>query len=231
MITLAIDSTAVAASVAVVDSDKILAEYTVNTALTHSETLLPMIKAVLSSAKLTVKDVELFALTVGPGSFTGVRIGVSVIKGLCFGTNKPIVSVSTLEALARNLEGFEGIICPLMDARRNQLYNALFKNGKRLTPDRLISAQDLEKELANYSEPVYFTGDGYNLAHSLIKAENIKHTPVRLRLQNAVAVAITAQESYKANENIFTDASIAPIYLRPSQAERERKEKEKCQKE
>ncbi|MBR5514600.1 MAG: tRNA (adenosine(37)-N6)-threonylcarbamoyltransferase complex dimerization subunit type 1 TsaB [Clostridia bacterium] len=222
---LAFDSSAVAASAALLDDDKIIAEYTQNTGHTHSETLLPLAENALKAASCSVDDIDLFAVSAGPGSFTGVRIGVSLIKGLAFGKNKPIASISTLEALACNLCGFSGIVCPVMDARRNQVYTAIFKNGIRVTEDMLIPLCELEEILKKYSEPIYFTGDGYDLARKNIKLENIENTPVRLRLQNAVSVALCGKNNFEKNTNIFTDSTLQPIYLRASQAERERNER------
>ena len=144
---LAIDSTAIVASVAICDDEKLAALYTVNNGNTHSETLLPMVESALAQSKLTVDDIGLFAVSAGPGSFTGVRIGAATIKGLAFGRDIPCVGVSTLEALAYNLKGSSGIICPVMNARRNQVYNALFRfEGEklvRLCPDRAIAVKDL----------------------------------------------------------------------------------------
>ena len=201
---LALDSTAIAASVAITDNDKILAEYTQNTGHTHSETLLPLAEAALKAANLKVDDIDLFAISAGPGSFTGVRIGISLVKGLCFGKNKPIAALSSLEALSYNLQGYNGIVCPVMDARRNQVYTAIFKNGKRLTDDMLIPLSELREMLAQYSEPIYFTGDGYDLAIKNIGLENVAQTPLRLRLQNGVSVAMCGKDNYENNKNILT---------------------------
>lgn len=222
---LAIDSTARAASSALTEDNNIIAHITLNTGHTHSETLLPLIEGVLKAGKCSIDDIDLFAVSAGPGSFTGVRIGISLIKGLCFGKNKPIAALSSMDTLARNLEGFCGIVCPVMDARRNQFYTAIYHNGIRLTEDMLIPASELKNMLSVYSEPIYFTGDGYDLAHKLIDLPNIKETPAALRLQSAVSVAMTAIDSYNDNKNIFTDTEVMPVYLRASQAERERLER------
>lgn len=225
MITLAIDSTAKAASAALLRDNTVIAEYTQNTGHTHSETMLPMAEAVMRAAGVTPDEVELFAIAAGPGSFTGVRIGISLIKGLCFGKNKPIAALSAMDTLARNLEGFEGIVCPVMDARRNQVYTAIYKDGVKQTEDMLIPCPELNEMLSAYDCPVYFTGDGYDLARKLIDLPNVKDTPVRLRLQNAVSVALEGIRSYNENKNIFTDTAVMPVYLRASQAERERLER------
>ncbi len=231
MIILAIDSTAVVGSCAVLDDEKLLSSFTINNGNTHSETLLPMIESSLKLLGLTADDVELFALSEGPGSFTGVRIGAATVKGLSFGKNKPCVGVSTLEALAENLSGMNGIICPAMNARRNQVYTALFRccNGQieRLTEDRAISVEDLEKELSLYDENIFTCGDGdFLLYESKTRSKNYGYVPYPLRLQNAYSVGICALRKYK-NGDYKTDLTIAPTYLRPSQAERTRIEKEK----
>ena len=230
---LAIDSTAKVASVAICDNETPIATYSVNAGLNHSETLLPMVVHALETAKMTIDDIDLFALSAGPGSFTGVRIGTSVIKGLAFGKDKPCVPVSTLTALAYNMKGFRGFICPVMDARRDQVYNAVFYgDGEKITrikEDRAIALCDLEKELANMVEEgtgIYFCGDGYDLATEKINNDNIRTTPVILRDQNAYSVACIALKTYNNNPNgDYTDSSLKPVYLRLPQAERERLER------
>lgn len=228
MLILALDSTAVVASVALCRDDMPLAAFTVKNGNTHSETLLPMTEAVLKMAGVTVDDVDLFACSVGPGSFTGVRIGVSTIKGLAFGKNRPCVAVSTLEALAENLIPQGGILCPVMNARRGQVYNALFRfeDGMltRLCPDRALSVADLEAELLTLGEPVTLSGDGIPEFSRL--AAQIAPTKVSEHLidQNAVSVAKCARRAYLEGK-ACTDAELAPVYLRLPQAERERLEK------
>ena len=233
---LAVDTTATSASVAVCEGNTVLATYTQKNGLTHSETLLPMIEAVLKNLKLTPDDIDMFAVSEGPGSFTGVRIGVAALKGLAFGKNKICVGTSTLDALARNAQGLPGrfLSVPVMDARRSQLYNAVFEYSggvlTRLCEDRLISAAELEKELAGSEIPVYFFGDGYALASKLnIPAKAT--TPQILILQNGASVAASALAKYESSEakEGFTDLALSPKYLRASQAEREeeRKRKEK----
>ena len=225
---LALDTTADVCSVAVCDDYRLIAEITVNTGNTHSQTLLPAVEQALKLCELTVDDIDAFACSVGPGSFTGVRIGVATIKGLAYNKNKPCVAVSTLEALANNLVAFNGIICPVMNARRNQVYNALFrcKNGviERLCEDRAISIAELDEELSASSEPVYLCGDGYDITvKGSSKTEFVFVSP-RERLQSAYSVAACAIEKINKCETV-SDTVIAPVYLRPSQAERERLEK------
>ncbi|MBE6564102.1 MAG: tRNA (adenosine(37)-N6)-threonylcarbamoyltransferase complex dimerization subunit type 1 TsaB [Ruminococcaceae bacterium] len=230
---IGIESTAVTASAALAEDDKCLFVFTQTTALKHSETLLPMLENGLNVTSHTMDDVDMIAVTAGPGSFTGVRIGVSMAKGLAFGRSIPCVGVSTLESLAFNLSGFCGLLCPVMDARRGQLYNALFlSDGEtitRLTPDRLISAEELKKELSEReAQAVYFCGDGYRIARETIDLPSVKETPQALRHQNAFSTTQIARKLYEQaeNKNAFTDEALAPVYLRASQAERESLEKE-----
>ena len=234
MLILALDSTAVVASVALCRDDTPIAAFTVKNGNTHSETLLPMVESVLKTAGYTADDVDLFACSVGPGSFTGVRIGVSTVKGLAFGKNKPCVAVSTLEALAENLIPCEGILCPVMNARRGQVYNALFRyeNGRltRLCEDRAISALDLETELLAQSEAAYFSGDGVGEIQRLCKQIKPGKVSDHLVDQNAVSVAKCAYRAYLAGTHC-TDAELSPVYLRLPQAERERLERQNQTKE
>ena len=230
MITLAFDSTAKAASVAVCDGEKLLALYNIDNGLTQSELLLPMAENMLKSLNLTFDDVGLLACAVGPGSFTGVRIGVALVKGIAFGKNIPCISVSTLDELATNLEGLCGIIVPVMDARRQQVYTATYRGRdgalERLTPDRAIAISELAEELSAYSEPIYLVGDGYAVAKKGLEAAGIKvaNTPALLITENAYSVAVIASRKYERGE-ITTDLEIAPTYLRMPQAERERLER------
>lgn len=228
---LALDSTARVASVALCEDGNLLGEYTINNGNTHSETLLPMVESLLKLFSMTPKDVDAFAVSEGPGSFTGVRIGVSTVKGLAFGTQKPCVGVSTLEALARNPAIPSGLICPVMNARRNQVYTALFRaNGdtlERLMPDSAISIEELDKLLENYNEPVILCGDGYDITASQIKHSQIP-LPERLRHQSAFNVALCALDTIERGA-AGTDLSLAPTYLRLSQAERERNKRLKNQ--
>ena len=233
---LAVDTTATSASVAVCEGNTVLAMYTQKNGLTHSETLLPMIEAALKNLKLTVDDIDMFAVSEGPGSFTGVRIGVAALKGLAFGKKKICIGTSTLDALARNAQGLPGhfLAVPVMDARRQQLYNAVFEysDGEltRLCEDRLISAKELEAELSGAEIPVYFFGDGYSIAQKLEIPSKVT-TPKILILQNGASVAASALAKYESSDDKdrFTDLALSPKYLRASQAEREeeRKRKEK----
>lgn len=231
---LSLDSTAIVSTVAVTENEKLLAQFTINNGNTHSETLLPMIEASLKVLKLTVGDIDLFACSAGPGSFTGVRIGAATIKGLAFDKNKPCAPVSSLDALAHNLLYANGIICPVMNARRSQLYNALFlcEDGKltRLCDDRLISVFDLEEELRKYSEhKIYLCGDGYDIAKNAFSKIVTEETPLIHQYQSAYSVALCALEAAK-QDLLTTDVELSPVYLRASQAERERLERIEAEK-
>ena len=230
---LAFDGTAKIASCAVFEDGNILAEYSIDNGLTQSELLLPMAEDILRALKLTFKDIDAYAVSVGPGSFTGVRIGVSLVKGLAFGRNIPCIEVSTLEALAENLNGIDGLIFPCMDARRAQVYNAVFDSGKggmkRLCEDRAISLEELSAEITAISDKkVYICGDGYGVTKKFLEQKGImtEQTPALLINENASSVAKVAYRKYLSGE-YTTDSALSPTYLRLPQAERERLEKEK----
>lgn len=227
MLILAIDTTANTASCALSRDGRMLSLYTVNGLLTHSETLLPMIENMLAKCALTVDDIDAFAVSEGPGSFTGVRIGVSLIKGLAYGKNKPCVGISTLAALARNLEGFGGYVVPVMDARRNQVYTAIFKDGERLTEDMLLPLDELCAKLHELAiTSIYLCGDGYELAKKYFAETDITVTPTPALLipQNALSVALVGEEILN-DGGAKSDVTLSARYLRASQAEREREAK------
>ncbi len=226
---LALDSSAVVASVALCEDDKLLAEYTLNNGNTHSETLLPMVESIFRRFGITAKEIDLFAVSAGPGSFTGVRIGAATLKGLAFGSGKPCVGVSTLEAIATNLTVLPALICPVMNARRAQVYTALFRSDgqslTRLMPDSALSIAELDELLAEYGEPVCFCGDGYDVTMAALEKTVATPIPHRLRHQSAYSVAQVARRAYEVG-NYTDDAGLTVTYLRPSQAERERMEKQ-----
>lgn len=230
---LCLDSTAKIASAAILSDTETLAEYTVaGGGRSHSELLLPMIRSLLTSTALTEKDIDLFACTAGPGSFTGVRIGASVIKGLAFGRGKPCAAVSALEALAESLTPLPGLICPVMDARRAQVYTALFhtENGElvRLRKDDALSVEELASRLLSEfpGQSVRLVGDGYGVAAPILAERGIvlDKTPVSLLRQSAAAVGRCAYRMAMRGE-LVTDDGLRPIYLRLPQAERERLER------
>ncbi len=227
---LAFDSTAKTASVALVRDGRTVAEFFVDSGKTHSEILLPMAEDVLARAHMTLDEIDYYAVTVGPGSFTGVRIGTATVKGLAFSLSERenCVPVSTLEAIAEGLMPLDGIYAPVMDARRNEVYNALFRmeNGilTRLTPDRAISLSALGEELKTLypNETVRFAGDGYDVAMAaLAPMLPTAATPIALRFQRAAAVARCGERALSRGEAV-PPSCISPTYLRLPQAERDR---------
>jgi tRNA threonylcarbamoyladenosine biosynthesis protein TsaB len=227
-ILLGFDSSAVSASCAAVEGGKPLAQASVNTKITHSQTLMPLAQSVLTAAGLTFGDIDAFAVANGPGSFTGLRISVSAVKGLGFALGKPVCGVSTLLSLAYNLVGQDVIACAVMDARRNEFYNALFRTENeritRLTPDRAISAQDLATELERdfaLREKVVLVGDGAELAHELLGRRYVT-APEHTRRQSALSVCFAAQA-----QSDFTDVKqLMPVYIRKPQAQKELERKQ-----
>ena len=228
MLILAFESSAKPASVALVRDGKLLSLSTQCSALTHSRTLLPMAEDMLKNAELTLDDVDLLAVAHGPGSFTGIRIGVSAVKGLAWGAQKPCVGVSTLEAMAWHGLAAGGVVCPVMDARRQQVYNALFRieDGRpvRLCPDRAISLEELAAELRALGESVLLVGDGSALTKAFLDAQALpcRAAPDNLLWQDAWGVAMAAQDKPPVGGE-----ALLPVYLRLSQAERERQERMK----
>ena len=226
MLILAFESSARPASAALVRDGKLLAQSLQVSALTHSRTLLPMAEDLLKNTGLTLADVDAIAVAQGPGSFTGIRIGVSTVKGLCWGAEKPCVGVSTLEAMAWHGLAAGGLICPVMDARRAQVYNALFriKDGRpvRLCPDRAVSLGELAEELRGMNESVFLVGDGAELTKAFLDAQGLpcRLAPDDLVWQDAWGVAMAAQ-----GRPAVPGAELLPVYLRLSQAERERQER------
>ncbi len=233
MLVLGIDSTALTASVCIADITdqgiKTYSNFTLKNRRTHSENLLPMIDRVLDLYGAKPADLELIAVSAGPGSFTGVRIGVSTVKGMgmALGDKFPCVPVSTLEALAENLRHVAGIVCPLMDARRDQFYNALFIDGKRLCDDRLISAEKLTDYFENSDKDIVLCGDGMEYFLSLYNGEKTL-TPASAVCtdQNALSVALCGYKKYRLGQWVKSE-DLKPVYLRKSQAERELTEKQK----
>ncbi len=226
MLTLAFESSAKAASVALVRDGKLISQYSQCSGLTHSRTLLPMAEDMLKNAELGLDKVDVFAVAYGPGSFTGIRIGVSTVKGLAWATEKPCVGVSTLEAMAWHGLAAGGYICPVMDARRSQVYNGLFKiEGEkpiRLCEDRAIALPLLGDELKKLDAPVFLVGDGAELTAAYLKEQGLPYVlaPDNLRWQSAWGVAMAAMDKTPGNAD-----ELLPVYLRLSQAERERQER------
>lgn len=234
MIVLGLDSTAKVAAAGVYDGERVLAEERIESTMTQSELLLPLARRALTAAGLDFSDVELYALTLGPGSFTGVRIGVGLVKGLVFDRDIPCAGVSVLEALAEGLVPFEGVAAPVLDARRDQVYNALFRceGGRlvRLSEDRVLPLDELIAELKEcYPDtPISFAGDGYDKAlHRATAADlTVTDVPREARLPSGASVARLGYALHLAGGSVSGDG-LAPVYLRLPQAERERLEREK----
>ena len=231
MLLLAFETSAKAASVALFQDGKLLGESYQNTGLTHSQTLMVMAQDLLTQCGHTPQAVEAVAVTEGPGSFTGVRIGVAAAKGFAWGSDIPCYGVSTLEAMALGLGAYQGYICPVMDARRSQVYNALFYVNQgiltRVAEDRAIALADLKNELSALAEPIFLVGDGSNLTHSTLSGDipNLVLPAEHKLHQRAVGVGLAALQKIAAGESGDGNA-LTPNYLRLSQAERERMEKQ-----
>ena len=232
---LALESSAVAASAALCEDEMLLGQTYLHTGLTHSRTLMPMVESMLKNADLTLDGMDAVAVAAGPGSFTGIRIGVAAAKGLAWAAELPCAGCSTLEAMAWSLAGFQGEVCAAMDARRHQVYNARFQvNGTaphRLTPDRAIALADLVKELEGTSVPQIVVGDGAQLCYDALTAAGIPAVlaPPNLRMQSAWGVARMGLELARTGQTV-SPGELVPIYHRLSQAERERLEREEAAK-
>ena len=231
MLILAFETSAKAASVALFQDGKLLGESYQNTGLTHSQTLMVMAQDLLKQCGFDPKTVTHVAVAAGPGSFTGVRIGVAAAKGLAWGLQVPCYGVSTLESMALGLGAYQGTVCPVMDARRSQVYNALFvaENGglKRVAEDRAIALADLAEELKAAPKPIFLVGDGSELTYKTLK-DTVPGLvlPMESRMhQRAVGVGLAAIRAIEAGESGDAEA-MQPNYLRLSQAEREKLEKE-----
>lgn len=222
---LALETSAKAVSAAVAENGKVLCSGYQDTGLTHSRTLMPIVEHILKNTDLTMADMDAIAVSVGPGSFTGIRIGVSAAKGLAFAVDKPAIGVSTLSAMARNIACMDGLIICAMDARRNQIYNALFEanNGRltRLSEDRAIALADLAEEIRNDLRPKTIVGDGARLCFDFLQNAEIpcRLAPAHLIMQNAMSVALEA-EAMAAEGTLMSAQDLQPVYLRPAQAER-----------
>lgn len=232
MIILGVDTSAVAAGAAIVKDGKLISEAYLNTGLTHSQTMLTLIDSALNMADMSIDDVDVFAVSSGPGSFTGIRIGVSAIKGLCFAKNKPCFAVSTLEALANSadIDGF--IICPVMDARCMQVYTALFEKTdgemRRIAEDAPKTLAELSDELQKYGKKVLLIGDGADISYKFLaeKGLDVRKFSEIFKFQHASGVAITTYRNYNRGEEAVSADKLVPSYLRLSQAERELKKQE-----
>ena len=224
---LSLETSAKAVSAAVVEDGRVLAYAYQNVGLTHSVTLMPMVDAMLQNAGMTPADVDCVAVACGPGSFTGLRIGVSAAKGLAWALEKPCCAVSTLEAMAYNAALHTGTVVCAMDARRSQIYNAVFhcRDGvlTRRTPDRAIGLSELAEALKNDENPKIIVGDGATLCYNYLSEQGIdcRLAPPDRIMQSAAGVALAAEEMVRQGRTVSAQ-ELAPVYLRLSQAERER---------
>ena len=230
---LAIESSGLVASAAIATEDTLLAEYTVNFKKTHSQTLLPMVEEIVSMVGLELKEIDAIAVSAGPGSFTGLRIGSATAKGLGLALNKPIIPVPTTQGIAANLFGTEGILCPLMDARRNQVYTGLYRynrDGFFVVEDQMaVQVDEIIEKVNALGEPVTYLGDGVEAFSAILAEKTVvpySFAPLHASKQRAGALAARAVELYKDGV-METAAEHAPDYLRLSQAERELLEKQK----
>ena len=225
MLILGLETTAAAASCALCRDGEMLAMDYQRSKLTHSSTLLPMVEEMLEHAQLTIQDIDAIAVAQGPGSFTGIRIGVATVKGLCWGAEKKAVGVSTLEAMSRNavFAAGDSVICPVMDARRSQVYGAIFdSDGKRLCADAAIAAGELAAKVRAMGRNALVLGDGWAVFEKALQTQGVPYRvmPEPLRYQNAWGVCLAAMDREPRGAD-----ELLPVYLRLSQAERERQEK------
>ena len=230
---LSIDSSSVSASVAFTENGVTLAENFINNGLTHSQTLMPMVEKTLNDANASIKDIDLFAITNGPGSFTGVRIGIASVKGMADALGKKCIAISTLEAIAEPLKNEDCIACAVMDARCNQVYTAIFENGKRLCEDKAVLIDELGTELNKYNKKVVFIGDGSVLCYEKLKSivTNVDIADENIRYVHASSIGRLAEDKIKNGENPTDSAKLVPFYLRLPQAERELNNKNSLKKE
>ena len=230
---LSIDSSSVSASVAITENGVTLAENFINNGLTHSQTLMPMVEKTLNDANASIKDIDIFAITNGPGSFTGVRIGIASVKGMADALGKKCIAISTLEAIAEPLKNEDCIACAVMDARCNQVYTAIFENGKRLCEDKAVLIDELGTELNKYNKKVVFIGDGSVLCYEKLKSivTNVDIADENIRYVHASSIGRLAEDKIKNGEIPENSAKLVPFYLRLPQAERELNNKNSLKKE
>lgn len=233
---LAIDSSGLVATVAILEDDELIAEYTINYKKTHSETLLPMLDEISKMTELDLKSVDMIAVAKGPGSFTGLRIGSATVKGLAYALNVPVVSVPTVDALSMNLWGTDKLVCPIMDARRNQVYTGLYDFiGDRhhvVMEQTAMGIEELIDMINQKKWSVVFLGDGVPVYKDIIE-ERLKvshvYAPANMNRQRAASLGVLAFDYIKKGI-VETADEHKPEYLRLSQAEREKAEKEQLEK-
>ncbi len=221
MIILGMDTSSVNATVAVMNDKKLIGEFVISNDRTHSQIIMPLLDDLIKKCGIGISDIDVFAVSVGPGSFTGLRIGMATVKTLAQVCNKPVIGVCSLDALYHNCALFDGIVCPIIDARHGDVYNALHLNGKKITDNRVICIDELIKELSG--KKTVFCGDGVlSYAQKLSGHSNFVVAPQNISMQKASSVCMAAY--MRAQNNDFDNLySLVPIYLRQSQAERELK--------
>ncbi len=221
---LAVESSGMVAAAAIVDQDKLIGEFLLDHGKTHSQQLMPLIDQLLNNLDMKLTDIDAIAVSKGPGSFTGLRIGIATVKGLAQAIDKPVIGVPTLDGLAYNLSFREGLICPIMDARREQVYTSIYRSKgelKRIDDYMAVPVVDLIKKLKAYDEPVIFNGDGVPVYQDIIKKEmgdQASMAPTNLLMQRASSIACLALDMFRSNE-VQSYLELVPFYLRKSQAE------------
>lgn len=220
---LAIECSSLSAGAAITDGTKVLGESFANVGLTHSQTLMPMVESVLKSTGTDIKDIDVFSVSAGPGSFTGVRIGVSALKGLADAQDKPCFAVSSLECIAYPFRDFDGLVCPVMDARCNQVYTAVFENGNRIINDDAILIDELKEKLIALNKKILLAGDGAQLVYNRLKDEidDICLSDTQMQFAHASSVALISNEKLSSGEKTISSKELLPVYLRLPQAQRE----------
>ncbi|WZL73780.1 tRNA (adenosine(37)-N6)-threonylcarbamoyltransferase complex dimerization subunit type 1 TsaB [Clostridiaceae bacterium 35-E11] len=233
MIILALDTSSIVATVALMEDDKLIGEYIINHQRTHSQKLMPMIEALMKSCEIQMKDIDVIAVAKGPGSFTGLRIGVATAKGLAHTRNIPVVGISTLDGLAFNLPYCEGIICPILDARRNQVYTAVYKWDNdmlhRIEAPMAVSLEELITKLSERPEKIIFVGDGVEKNIEPLKqalTDRVMRSPNSIKMPRASSIAELALQKAKEG-NLESFYTLMPEYLRKSEAERQYEERMK----
>ncbi|MCR5837914.1 MAG: tRNA (adenosine(37)-N6)-threonylcarbamoyltransferase complex dimerization subunit type 1 TsaB [Lachnospiraceae bacterium] len=232
---LAIDSSSMVASVAIADEKITIAEYTINSKKTHSQTLLPMIEDMFEKSEIPKSEIDYIAVAGGPGSFTGLRIGCATAKGLGLAWDKPLVKIPTMDAIAYGVFGVEGVVCSMMDARREQVYAGLYRfvdnEMQTIMEQKPVEVRELIEQLNAMGEKVTFAGDGIEVYESIIKeavTTDYVFAPTHTNRNRAAALAALAVKYIEKNK-VISAAELVPDYLRVSQAERERNEKIKSQ--
>ena len=229
---LSVECSAASCSVALSDYGVLIGEEFTNVKLTHSETLMPMVKNVLENTKTDIDTVDVFSVSNGPGSFTGVRIAVAAVKGMADGVGKPCCGISTLETIAYPFFDRDCVVCSLMDARCSQVYTALFENGKRLTPDSAMLISELADSLKSIDKPIVFAGDGAAVTYEKLSGrfDNILLADAQYRYQRASSVAFLTEKYINSGKLPVSANELLPVYLRLPQAERELKKKKELKK-